>query len=112
MTGTVKPNIYIGLIVFIIVLVLMVFVAAPMQYAWGMWGLALTELMLLLCAIVPALILKWDLREIFRFSRPAARQIFGVLVLWLGTYLSVAAITMIIFYLFPEGLGYVSNELL
>jgi membrane protease YdiL (CAAX protease family) len=111
-TGAVKPNIYIGLIVFFMVLVLMVFVAAPMQYAWGMWGLALTELMLLLCAIVPALILKWDLREIFRFSRPAARQIFGVLVLWLGTYLSVAAITMIIFYLFPEGMGYVSNELL
>ena len=112
MTRTVKPNIYTGLIVFVVVLVLMVLVAVPMQLAWGMWGLALTEVMLLICAIVPAVIFKWDLREIFRLSRPTVRQVFGVLVLWLGAYLAVAAVTMITAYLFPEGMGYVSNELL
>ncbi|HOL17232.1 MAG TPA: type II CAAX endopeptidase family protein [Bacillota bacterium] len=111
MAKTVKPNLYIGLIVFFMVLVLMILVAMPMQMAWGMWGLALTELMLLACAIVPALIFKWDLREIFKFSRPTVRQIFGVLVLWLGAYLAIAAVTMIIAYFFPEGVSYVSSEL-
>lgn len=112
MTETVKPNLLIGIIVFLVILVLMVFVAAPMQLFWGMWGLALTELMFLSCAIVPALVFGWDLREIFKFSRPTLRQIFGVLVLWLGAYLTVAAVTMAIAYLFPEEISSISNELL
>ncbi|HOA36627.1 MAG: type II CAAX endopeptidase family protein [Dethiobacteria bacterium] len=107
-----KPSIFIGLIVFMAVLLLLILVAAPMQLAWGMWGLALTELMILACAVVPALILKWDLREIFKVSRPSARQIFGVLVLWLGAYIAVLAIVMITTYLFPKGMGYASNEML
>lgn len=112
MTTKVKPRIYIGLLVFLAVIALLIFVAYPMQMAWGMWGLALTEIMLLLCAIVPALLFKWGLREIFIIRMPAIRQVFGVLVLWLGGYIAVLATSLITAYLFPEGMTNVSNDLL
>jgi len=107
-----KPKVYIGLIVFAMVIALMIFVAAPIQWAWGMWGLAITELILLACGIIPAIVLKWDLREVFQVRKPTFRQILGTLILWFGGYLLVLAINMIIFYLFPEGMSGVSNDLL
>lgn len=107
-----KPRVSIGLLVFILVMASMVFVAAPMQYAWGMWGLALTELMLLAWGIIPALILKWDLREVFRIRIPSLRQVFGVLVLWLGGYIVVLAVSLVIFYLSPAGMNDISTQML
>jgi len=109
MNPTIKPRVGIGILIFILVIILTYVVAAPIQYAWKIWGLAITELLLLACAIVPALLLKWDLKEVFPIKMPSLRQLFGVLVLLTGSYLSVLAINMILLYLFPEGLTNVSN---
>lgn len=109
MNPTIKPRVGIGIIVFILVIILTFVVAVPVQTAWGIWGLAITELLLLACAIVPALLLKWDLKEVFPLKVPSLRQLFGVLVLLSGSYLSVLTINMILLYLFPEGLTNVNN---
>jgi len=108
----VRPKPGIGILVFILVIVMMIFVAAPIQFALGMWGLAITELLLLAAAVIPALIFRWNLREIFRFQIPSFRQVFGTLVLWVGGYIAVMTVTMIISYFFPEGMTNVSSQML
>ena len=112
MNPAIKPRVAIGIFVFLLVIVLTIIVAVPVQSAWKIWGLAITELMLLACALVPALLLKWDLKEVFPVKMPSLRQLFGVLVFLAGSYLSVLAINMVIFYLFPQGLTDVSNQFL
>jgi uncharacterized protein len=104
-----KP--YQGIAVFLLVLLAMLFVAAPIQREWGMYGVALTELIILLLAVIPAIILKTDLKEIFPLKKPLLRQIFGVLLLWTGSYVAVLLITLVIGYFFPEGLTEVSSGL-
>ena len=84
----------------------------PLQFAWKMWGLALTELILLAMAIIPVLILRWDFREVFRMRIPTWRQVFGTLVLWLGSYIAVLTVVMIISYLFPQGMSDVGSDML
>lgn len=104
-----KP--YHGIAVFILVLLAILFVAAPIQREWGMYGVAITELIILLSAVIPAIILQTNLKEIFPMKRPLLRQLFGVLLLWAGSYFAVLLITLIIGYFFPEGLTKISNGL-
>jgi uncharacterized protein len=104
-----KP--YQGIAVFILVLLAMLLVAAPIQRTWGMYGVALTELIILLLAVIPAIILKANLKEIFPLKKPLLRQIFGVLLIWNGSYVAVLLITLVIGYFFPEGLTKVSSGL-
>lgn len=104
-----KP--YQGIVLFVLVILMMIFVAAPIQMRYGMYGLAITELIILAMAIIPAMILKADLREVFPIKKPAIRQIFGTLIMWVGTYLGVMLVTLIIGYYFPEGLSEVSEGL-
>ncbi len=112
MNEGIRPRVSIGLVVFFLMMVSMLFVAPPIQETWGMWGLALTELMLLAWAVIPALILKWDFREVFRMRIPAWRQVFGTLVLWVGGFVAVMAVNIIITYFFPKGMHDVSTDLL
>lgn len=106
---TLKP--YQGIAVFILVILATLFIAAPIQRKWGMYGVALTEIIILLLAVVPAILLKADLKEIFPVKKPLLRQIFGVLIMWIGSYFVVILITLVTGYLFPEGLAKVSNTI-
>lgn len=96
-----KP--YHGIGDFALVILAMVFAAAPIQRKWGMYGLAITELIILLLAVVPAVILKTNLKEIFPVKKPQFRQVLGVLIIWMGSYFAVLLITLLISYFFPEG---------
>ena len=75
-----KP--YHGIILFALVIVFLIFGATPIQEKFGMAGVALTELILLAMAIIPAIILKVDIKAMFPVRRPEIRQVFGVLLLW------------------------------
>lgn len=112
MNKVIRPRVSMGILLFIMVMAVMVFTAAPLQFAWKMWGLALTELILLAMAIIPVLILRWDFREVFRMRIPTWRQVFGTLVLWLGSYIAVLTVVMIISYLFPQGMSDVGSDML
>lgn len=104
-----KPRQGIG--VFILVIVVMLFVAAPIQMAFGMYGVALTEVILLLLAIIPAIVFKANLKEVFPLRKPLLREILGVLLIWAGSYVAVILLTLIIGYFFPQGLTEVSSGL-
>lgn len=104
-----KP--YQGIGVFILVILVTIFVAAPIQMAFGMYGVAITEIILLLLAIIPAILFKANFKEVFPIKKPLLREIFGVLLIWAGSYVAVLLVTLIIGYFFPQGLTDVSNGL-
>lgn len=104
-----KP--YQGIGVFILVILVTIFVAAPIQMAFGMYGVAITEIILLLLAIIPAILFKANFKEVFPIKKPLLREIFGVLLIWAGSYVAVLLVTLIIGYFFPQGLTDVSSGL-
>lgn len=106
---TLKP--YQGILLFILVILMMIFVATPIQMRYGMYGVAITELIILAMAVIPAILLKADLKEVFPIKKPTIGQIFGIIILWIGTFLGVTLVTLILGYFFPEGLGQVSAGL-
>lgn len=95
----------------VLFVLMMLFVATPIQMKFGMYGVAITELIVLAMGIIPAIILKADLKEVFPIKVPALRQLFGTLIMWLATYFVVTLITLIIGYFFPESLNQVSTGL-
>ncbi len=100
-----------GILFFVIILLLMLFVAAPIQYFFGMLGLALTELLLLGTALLGAWALRQDMRQIFPIKRPTWRGFFGTVLAWLGTYLLTLLSTLVLMYFFPQGFSDVSNSM-
>ena len=102
---------YHGIGLAVLFILMMLFIATPIQMKYGMYGLAITELIVLAMGIVPALILKADLKEVFPIKVPALRQIFGTIIMWLATYMIVTLITLILGYFFPESLNQVSTGL-
>ena len=91
-----------GIIVFVVGVVLLATAGGLVQYYWGMLGLVITELMILLVGMVPALLWKQDLKEVFPLRRPRLRELFGTILLWGGSYLLVMIVTMVIACFFPE----------
>lgn len=103
----VKP--YQGILVFVLVILMLILVANPIQIRWGMYGVAITEILILLLGLVPALLLKVDLKEMLPIKAPKIREIFGVLFLWCGSSLASVVVVLITGLFFPEDLGQVSD---
>lgn len=99
-----KPKFYIGIIIFGVVIALSVFAAAPIQAALRIWGLALTELMILICAVVPVYLFKWNIKEVFPIKKPKLRLAFGTFVIWYGTNITAILITLVLTYFFPDAM--------
>jgi membrane protease YdiL (CAAX protease family) len=104
-----KP--YQGIVVFVLSVFMLLFIAVPIQIKWGMYGVLLTEVFILLLGVLPAIVLKADLKEIFPVKKPKFRHILGVVVLWGSAYIAVLIISLIMGYFFPKGVSEVSNSL-
>ena len=76
-------------------------IAAPMQAAWGMTGLLLTELGLLALALGGAALLREKLSDVFPLRAPRLRPAFGAVVLWLGAYMPVLTAAILMQLLLP-----------
>ncbi len=83
-------------------MLLLVLVCFPLQARFGMWGLAATELCLLVLALVSAALLDYPLREVFPVKKPTARQLGGMALVYLGANLLGSALTMLSAYVFPS----------
>lgn len=76
-------------------------IAAPMQAAWGMTGLLLTELGLLALALGGAALLREKLSDVVPLGAPRLRPAFGAVVLWLGAYMPVLTAAILMQLLLP-----------
>lgn len=95
-----KP--YHGIIFYVISILALMFPGALMQYYFGIPGLIGTELMYLALAVGYVLLLRGDLKEVFPFRKVRMAAVFGTLLLWIGTFLVVMVLTMILVAFFPE----------
>ena len=78
---------YHGLALFALQIAIFIIVCVPLQLNLGMTGLALTELILICLAVIPALISGNSLKEVFPVKKVTLRQIFAVIILWLAVFL-------------------------
>lgn len=89
-------------------LLFLIFLAAPLQYRYGMMGLLWTELGLLALALLGTAVFRAPWRQVFSFHRPAWRGVGGALLLWMGTYVLVMLVSMFTMLLVPQQLTEVS----
>lgn len=89
-----------GVIFQVIALAVLICPGYVCQYFFGMWGLVITELVLLALAIITVLIKKTPLKEVFPVRMPTARDVAGTVILWMGilplSLLSVLIMMMIL----------------
>ena len=89
-----------GFVLFGVVMALFIFVCAPLQQNLGIPGLIITELGFLALAVIYCLIRRVKIKEVFPVKKVKAREIFGCILLVLGTFpvsLMLVAITAIVF---------------
>lgn len=108
---TKTQSIFIALGMFFAVILSLLFIASPLQMNFGMIGLLLTELLLLALAIGGVLLTKGSFKEIFPLKKPALRQTFATVILWIASYLLVLFSTLLIGYFFPESFSNTSTSL-
>lgn len=100
-----------GIVLFILVMISFYTIIGWAQMKWGMYGLALTELYLLLLSITGAKLVGIPLREIFPIQMPQWRKLLAVVISWMASYAAVIPLTMTVAYFFPEQMFGVSAEL-
>ena len=110
-TERMQPRWWMGVLWFAVVMVVVLFAFGPIQYALGMPGLVVTELILLAMAVVPAIVMKWNLKEVFSIRLPKLRQVFGALVIWAGAFLLMLSVNMVIMFLFPQQMAGTSTAM-
>jgi len=91
-----------GFMLFAAVMVFFIFACGPMQLAWGIPGLIVTELSFLVIAIVYGLVRKIPLKEMFPIKMPKFRDIAGSLILVLGGSMIGITSVGLIGTLFPQ----------
>lgn len=100
-----------GFAAFGVAVALMWWVAAPIQQALGLLGLAITEVMLLGVGVAFALAGRQPMGQVFPLRLPTVRQLAATLVLW-GGYLGLAlSSTLAVAYYFPTQVFGVSESL-
>lgn len=89
-------------VVFGLALVFLLFIAGPLQLRYGMTGLLLTEVGLLVLALGAAFVSRDAPGQAFPWHTPRLREVFGALLLWLGSYIVVMLVALITQFLFPR----------
>ncbi len=100
-----------GIGLFLIIMLLFLFVFAPLQLHFGMAGLLLTELGLLAVTLLAVRITRQSFREVFPIRLPRFGQIMGTILIWGGCFLVVMLVTLVSMMLFPEGFLDISSSM-
>ena len=102
MFNNIKPRGLIGVCALLVTFVFFFFVAFPLQLRFGMWGLALTQLGILVIALIPMFLFKWKLRDVMPLKRVTPKQLLAVMMLIVATYIVVNMVSVATAYLFPQ----------
>ncbi|HAJ74301.1 MAG TPA: hypothetical protein DCM49_05865 [Lachnospiraceae bacterium] len=90
-----------GLIYFVVVMLLSVTAGSAVQRAFGIAGVALTEILLLMTAAAFAWIRNVDLKRTFPVRTPKIMGLFGVLFLWIGAYAAAILVNLFLMLIDP-----------
>lgn len=100
--NNIKPTITDGVLVFTLALIFLIYIGGFSQMFNRIGGIILTEVGLLLIAVLYAIYIKANLKDTFSLRLPKIRHVLGVIPIWMGTYYIMAIAIQIILVLFPE----------
>ncbi|MCI6431428.1 MAG: type II CAAX endopeptidase family protein [Oliverpabstia sp.] len=90
-----------GIVFFILIMAAFFFICVPMQAYWEMYGLAATELLILVMALIFTKVMGYPLKVLFPVKKPEFLPILGTCIIWGSTYLLDMVIMLIQYRLFP-----------
>lgn len=97
-----KGEIIKGFSAFIVTIIFLIFIATPIQSKMGMYGVAVTEIIIAVIAMGFAFTRRQKLNEIFKFKRPNLHQLAGGFLLYGGAYFFVIAVVILQTSFFPQ----------
>lgn len=95
-------RIYHGLVIYFIAILMLVLVATPIQLKLGMYGLAITELLILVIGIAPVWIFRKQIKKVLPIKFPKVKELIGIVLLWIGCYFILNIVVLVTQYFFPE----------
>lgn len=95
-------NPVLGFLVFGITIVFLLLIAAPIQQWLGLWGVAITEIGILLIAVLATILSKQRFSVVFPFKRVTWRDFGGCTLVYLGAFFASIAISLLLLYFFPD----------
>ena len=104
-------KVYQGIIMLILSAVCVFFVSPILGANLGLYGTLLNEILLLVLAVALTAVVRGDFKQVFPIHKPKLSAVFGTILLWIGSFLAIMIITMIIAYFFPEEVIGVSQGL-
>ena len=104
-------KVYHGIIMLILSAVCVFFVSPILGANLGLYGTLLNEILLLVLAVALTAVVRGDFKQVFPIHKPKLSAVFGTILLWIGSFLAIMIITMIIAYFFPEEVFGVSQGL-
>lgn len=104
-------KVYHGIIMLILSAVCVFFVSPILGANLGPYGTLLNEILLLVLAVALTAVVRGDFKQVFPIHKPKLSAVFGTILLWIGSFLAIMIITMIIAYFFPEEVIGVSQGL-
>jgi len=97
-----KVSVIISFAAFLLVFAALLFVAYPLQKKYGNIGLVITELMMLVIAVLGCIVTGQKFSEMFPIKLPGLRSIFGAIIIWISMYIMSMAATAISGIFMPE----------
>ena len=91
-----------GILLYAITLIALVYLGGYFQMNYGIKGIAMTQIMLLMLPLAFSYYIKTDFKKVYRLKLPKIKHIIGSIVLWMGGYLIVTVITNILLSIFPS----------
>lgn len=104
-------KVYHGIIMLVLSAVCVFFVSPILGANLGLYGTLLNEILLLVLAVALTAAVRGDFKQVFPIHKPKLSAVFGTILLWIGSFLAIMIITMIIAYFFPEEVIGVSQGL-
>lgn len=104
-------KVYHRIIMLILSAVCVFFVSPILGANLGLYGTLLNEILLLVLAVALTAVVRGDFKQVFPIHKPKLSAVFGTILLWIGSFLAIMIITMIIAYFFPEEVIGVSQGL-
>ena len=100
-----------GIVFFIVVMLVFFFICVPIQRWFGLYGLAITELILLIMALLFAKLMRYPFKILFPIRKPHGLHLLGIFLIWISVYLLDMVAMLIQYRLFPEQMYAVNSGL-
>ena len=96
---TLKP--WHGAAFFLLIMIVFFVVCVPLQSYFGLYGVAATEIILLILALLFAKVMGYSLRSLFPVRSPEGLPMLGTILMWISSYILAMVVSLIQYRLFP-----------